>query len=101
VSDSDAAAPDAPSEEAEIEIAVSEASAQAGYPPMMSRKFFWGAITIILIWVAVLFVGVFSEAQFEIRNGDEVVIPGVWAIAAFAFLATWVLAVYAFGRDDG
>jgi hypothetical protein len=70
-------------------------------PVMMHRPFFWGALTIMLIWVAVLFIGVFAEAHFRAESaGDQIEIPVVWGIGLLAFLATWVVAVHAFKSRD-
>jgi hypothetical protein len=64
---------------------------------MVSRPFFWGALTIMLIWIAVLFIGVFAETHFRAELGaDQVEVPVVWGIGLLAVLATWVVSVYAF-----
>lgn len=68
---------------------------------MASRPFFWGALTIMLIWTAVLFIGVFAETHFRADFGaDHIEIPVVWGIGLLAFFATWVVALYAF-RERG
>ncbi len=67
-------------------------------PALMERKYFWGALAIISMWLAVLFVGVFADADFVASDpsGSEVQVPVVWGIALFAFLASWVVGFFAF-----
>jgi hypothetical protein len=85
-------------EEMPVEITPTVGS---GDPPMLSRPYFWGATTIMLIWLAVLFIGVFAEAHFRAEiGGDQVEIPVVWGIGLLAFLATWVVAVHSFKSRD-
>ncbi|MFH1329386.1 MAG: hypothetical protein ABIJ48_01810 [Actinomycetota bacterium] len=65
----------------------------------MGRKYFWGALVIITMWVAVLIVGVIGEGEFLVRQpGGEVHIPVVWGVALFALIGSWVVAAVAF-RD--
>jgi len=74
-----------------------ETTAEPSGSVMVHRPFFWGALTIMLIWVAVLFIGVFAETHFRAEiAGDQVEIPVVWGIGLLAFLATWVVAVHSF-----
>lgn len=72
----------------------------------LERKYFWGALAIITMWLAVLFVGVFADAGFVAESGISAVtesgvesraeVPVVWGVALFAFLASWVVGFFAF-----
>ena len=53
----------------------------------------WGAITISVMWLAVLFVGVFGP---DIVTNDGTRIPSVTAVALFACFATVGVARRAF-----
>lgn len=76
-------------------------TAESSEAAMPSRPYFWGALTIMLIWTSVLFIGVFAEAHFHAElSGDRVEIPVVWGIGLLAFLATWVVAVHSFKSRD-
>jgi len=63
----------------------------------------WAAITIVAIWLAVLFVGVFgpsiksTSGVGDIGNGSSV--PSVVVVAPCAVLATWLIARHAFRRE--
>jgi hypothetical protein len=64
---------------------------------MLKGKYFWGALVIIAMWVAVLIIGVVAEGEFLVdAPGAEVRIPVVWGVALFALIGSWVLAVAAF-----
>ena len=78
-----------------------ETTAEPSGSVMVHRPFFWGALTIMLIWVAVLFIGVFAEdTAFRYTSAaDSVEIPVSLGIAVLAFFATWVVAVVSFRRD--
>lgn len=68
---------------------------------MFTSPFFWGALTIMLIWTAVLFIGVFADTHFRADSGgDHIEIPVVWGIGLLAFLGTWVVAVHSFKKRD-
>jgi hypothetical protein len=71
------------------------------FPPMFNRRFFWGALTIMLIWIAVLFIGVFAdETAFRYSSPtDTVEIPVSLGIAFLAFFATWVVALVSFRKE--
>lgn len=59
----------------------------------------WATLAIVVIWLAVLFSAVYGT---DIVNttvaGDHTVLPSAVPVALFAFLATWVVARYGFGR---
>lgn len=66
---------------------------------------FWAALSIAVIWLAVLFVGVFGPS-IESRNGVGDVgtgssVPVVIIVAPCAVLATWLISRHAFRRANG
>ena len=66
---------------------------------MFNGKYFWGALVIIAMWVAVLVIGVVGEGEFMVdAPGGEVRIPVVWGVALFALIGSVVVAGVAF-RD--
>ena len=63
-------------------------------------KYFWGALVIIAMWVAVLVIGVAAEGEFVVRSpGGDVTIPVVWGVALMALIGSVVVGTVAF-RDD-
>ncbi len=66
---------------------------------MFKGKYFWGALVIIAMWVAVLIIGVTAEGEFAVDYpGGDLRIPVVWGVALFALVGSWVVALSAF-RD--
>lgn len=66
---------------------------------MLQAKYFWGALVIVAMWVAVLVIGVAAEGEFVVNSpGGDVTIPVVWGVALFALIGSWVVAGVAF-RD--
>jgi hypothetical protein len=66
---------------------------------VLKGKYFWGALVIIAMWVAVLIIGVTADGEFLAEaSGGEVRIPVVWGVALFALIGSWVVAIAAF-RD--
>jgi uncharacterized RDD family membrane protein YckC len=64
---------------------------------------FWGAVSIIAMWLAVLFVGVFGGDMIFANNaggGGPTTIPSAVAVALFAFIGTVSVAKRAFTRRD-
>jgi hypothetical protein len=62
-------------------------------------KYFWGALVIIAMWVAVLIIGVTADGEFVVDSpGADLRIPVVWGVALFALIGSWVVALAAF-RD--
>lgn len=62
----------------------------------------WAFLAIVVIWLTVLFDAVFGP-DIKTNNGvadigNSATIPSAVVVALFAFLATWVVARYAFGR---
>jgi cytochrome c-type biogenesis protein CcmH/NrfF len=67
---------------------------------MLQAKYFWGALVIIAMWVAVLVIGVAAEGEFVVRSpGGDVTIPVVWGVALMALIGSVVVGSVAF-RDD-
>jgi hypothetical protein len=65
----------------------------------MQAKYFWGALVIITMWVAVLIIGVVADGEFVVDSpGGDVRIPVVWGVALFALIGSVVAAGAAF-RD--
>ena len=62
---------------------------------------FWGALAIVSMWLAVLFVGVYGgDMIFHSSSGDGSMIPSAVAVAVFAAIGTSAVAKRAFGRKD-
>jgi hypothetical protein len=59
----------------------------------------WAGLSIIVIWVAVLFVGVFGGDIVSSSGASGATIPTVVVVALFAFLATASVAKWGFGRS--
>ena len=58
----------------------------------------WASLTIIVMWLAVLFDAVFGpDIVTNGAGGGSSIVPSAVAVALFAFLATWVVARYGFG----
>jgi len=66
---------------------------------MLQAKYFWGALVIIAMWIAVLVIGVVGEGEFLVDSpGGDVRIPVVWGVALFALIGSVVVGGVAF-RD--
>jgi len=63
----------------------------------------WASLAIAVIWLAVLFAAVFGSDLVTNNAGvNSSIVPSAVVVALFAFLATWPLAKYGFGRPrDG
>ena len=63
---------------------------------------FWAAVSIVTMWLAVLFDGIFGgNMTFTDTSSLQVtVIPSAVAVALFAAIATASVAKRAFGRKD-
>ena len=63
----------------------------------MFGKYFWGALVIIAMWVAVLIIGVTADGEFVVNSpGGDLSIPVVWGVALFALIGSCVVAIAAF-----
>ena len=62
----------------------------------------WAAVTIAMIWLAVIFAAVFGpDIVTHDSSGSGAVIPSGAVVAFFAFLATSVIAKRAFDHRSG
>ena len=63
---------------------------------------FWGAVSIIAMWLAVLFDGIYGNDMVFSNNtgGGPTIIPSAVAVALFAFIGTIAVAKRAFARRD-
>ena len=63
---------------------------------------FWATVSIVMMWLAVLFDGIFGgDMTFSDSTQTTVsVIPSVVAVALFAAIATASVAKRVFGRKD-
>jgi hypothetical protein len=62
----------------------------------------WASLAIVTMWLAVLFDAIFGPDIVNESGGPAGTVshvPSAVAVALFAFLATAVLAKYAFGRS--
>jgi hypothetical protein len=62
----------------------------------------WASLAIVVIWLAVLFTAVFGPDIVANSGtagvGTSTSTPSAVVVALFAFLSTWVVARYGFGR---
>jgi hypothetical protein len=62
---------------------------------------FWATVSIVTMWLAVLFDGIFGgDMTFTNSQPQVTVIPSVVMVALFAAIATASVAKRAFGRRD-
>jgi hypothetical protein len=61
---------------------------------------FWATVSIVTIWLAVLFDGIFGGDMTFSSPSHVTVIPSVVAVALFAAIATASVAKRAFSRKD-
>jgi hypothetical protein len=61
---------------------------------------FWATVSIVVIWLAVLFDGIFGGDMTFSSPPNVTVIPSAVAVALFAMIATVSVAKRAFGRKD-
>ncbi len=60
----------------------------------------WASLTIIVMWLSVLFDAVFGpDIVNTSASGDQSIVPSAVVVALFAFLATWVVAKYGFSKE--
>jgi hypothetical protein len=61
---------------------------------------FWATLSIIIMWLAVLFVGVFGGDMNFSSPPNNTTIPSAVAVALFAVIGTSAIAKRAFGRKN-
>ena len=72
-----------------------------GIAPRRLVPGFWAAVSIVTMWLAVLFDGIFGGTMtFTDSSGQITVTPSAAAIALFAAIATWGVAKRGFARKD-
>ena len=77
------------------------APARDGIAARLLVPAFWGAVSIVAMWLAVLFDGVFGgDMVFSNPGSGPTVIPSAVAVALFAFIGTVSVAKRAFTRRD-
>ena len=60
----------------------------------------WASLTIIVIWLAVLFDAIYGpNIETTTSGGDTSTVPSAVVVALFAFLATWVVARHGFRHE--
>lgn len=62
---------------------------------------FWGAVSIVTMWLAVLFDGIFGgDMVFASTANGTTTVPSAVAVALFAVIGTAAVAKRAFGRNQ-
>jgi hypothetical protein len=60
----------------------------------------WTTLAIVVIWLSVLFAAVYGpNLENTTAGGDHSSVPSAIPMALFAFLTTWVVARYGYGRE--
>jgi hypothetical protein len=74
-------------------------STRGGWTARVLVPEMWATVSIVTMWLAVLFVGVFgSDMSFHGVDGSFTVMPSVAAVALFAAIATGSVAKRVFRR---
>ena len=80
---------------------VGEGPAREGIAGRLLVPAFWGAVSIVAMWLAVLFVGIFGgNMTFSNAGNGPTIIPSAVALALFAVIGTASIAKRVFGRRD-
>lgn len=69
-----------------------------GIAPRLFVPEFWASLTIIAMWLAVLFVGVFGGNMIFASPPNVTTIPSAIVVAIFAAIGTSAVAKRVFGR---
>ncbi len=69
-----------------------------GIAPRLLVPEFWASLTIVAMWLAVLFVGVFGGNMVFATPPDVTTIPSAIVVAIFAAIGTSAVAKRVFGR---
>lgn len=76
-------------------------SAPGGWAARVFVPEMWATLSIVAMWLAVLFVGVFGgDMSFHGVDGSLTVMPSVVAVALFAAIGTGSVAKRVFGRRE-
>jgi hypothetical protein len=76
-----------------------EKAADGGIATRLLVPEFWGALAIVSMWLAVIFVGALGgDMIFHDVSGGTSTIPSAVAVALFAAIGTYPVAKRAFGR---
>ena len=59
----------------------------------------WPSLTIVAMWLAVLFDAIYGPSIVSTTPTTTSQIPSAVVLGLFAFFATWVVAKYGFRRD--
>jgi uncharacterized RDD family membrane protein YckC len=80
---------------------VREGPVREGIAERLLVPAFWGALSIVAMWLAVLFVGIFGgNMTFASSGNGPTIIPSAVALALFAVIGTASIAKRVFGRRD-
>jgi hypothetical protein len=75
--------------------------AREGIAVLLLVPAFWGAVSIVAMWLAVLFDGIYGGNMIFANAGTgPTIIPSAVAVALFAFIGTVSVAKRAFTRRD-
>ena len=67
---------------------------------LLRMREMWASAAIAVIWVSVLFIGVFGpDIVNSTAGGDHSSVPVVVPVAGFASIVTWLIAKYSFRRE--
>ena len=76
-------------------------SPREGWASRILVREMWATVSIVAMWVAVLFVGVYGgEMTFHSVDSSFSTIPAVVGVALFAAIGTGSVAKRAFGRTS-